>query len=258
VGRTTRESASELRAVAPLVVVAGDKLELVGPCTLVTNGAKTVAFSGAELLRVAAEPLAIALTLDGKRTVPVKSWSYARFTTLGLIELGEPFPKDGPLDVQPLDVGKVCAAVDTRGAPAGIVVVTYAGGVFSRRVVPVFVDAWDGAGMRDDVIHLATPQEAGDAGQRIDGAPLFAWMPSDPVLGRGPETVAVALAVPCSSRAQKVRELVPNAELVALDDLGRVLPYDAEAQEGSNDLNQVAGEIKDDASGPLAGLDLDD
>jgi hypothetical protein len=58
-----REAAAELRAIAPLVVT-GAKIQLVGPCTLVTNGTLTIAFSSAEMLRRAGEPLAIALTLD--------------------------------------------------------------------------------------------------------------------------------------------------------------------------------------------------
>ena len=57
-GRDTREASSELRAVAPLVVI-GSPPRLIGPCTLVTNGARTVAFSSAEPLRRAGEPLGI-------------------------------------------------------------------------------------------------------------------------------------------------------------------------------------------------------
>ena len=56
-------SAVELRAVAPLVVLGGKTPQLVGPCTLVTNGSQVIAFSSAELLRQAGEPLAIALTM---------------------------------------------------------------------------------------------------------------------------------------------------------------------------------------------------
>jgi hypothetical protein len=241
VGRNTREQANELRAVAPLVVL-GKTLELVGPCTLISNGRKVVAFSSAELLRAAGEPLAIALSLDGKRTVKIASWALARSHGLGIVELAEPVPPSG--EIQPLDIGAVCAAVETRGAPAALVTVSATEHGFSRQVIPVHVDACDGGGMSDALVHLATPQDASDAGAKIDGAPLIAWMPADPVLGRGSEVVAVALAVPYRAGTYKPRELVALAELVSLDDLGRVLPYEG-SSEGSNDLTQVAGEIKD-------------
>src|SRR5258706_12607249 len=67
VGRQTREQAAELRAVAPLVVL-GAQPTLIGPCTLVSNGVKTVAFSSAELLRKAGEPLAVALSPDASKS----------------------------------------------------------------------------------------------------------------------------------------------------------------------------------------------
>ena len=253
-GRHTREQSGELRAVAPLVV-AGARLELVAPCTLITNGAKVIACSSAELLRRAGEPLAIALTLDGRRTVRVASWALARAPGLGILELAEPFPGGEALDVAPLDIAAVCATVDTRGAPAGLVIVTPSDqGGFSRRLLPVHVDACDGGGMTDEPFHLASPQDATDAGAPIDGAPLFAWLPADPVLGRGSEIVAVALAVPYRTRALQPRELPAIAELVGLVDLGRALPFAGAQQEASNDLQQVAGEIKDVPTGPLAGL----
>src|SRR5512139_3796537 len=98
-GVRTRESSVEIRAIAPLVVTS-PQIQLVGPCTLVTNGHQTIAFSSAELLRQAGEPLAIALTLDCTRTIPVKSWSLGRVAHMGIIELGAPFPlKDPGLDV---------------------------------------------------------------------------------------------------------------------------------------------------------------
>ena len=258
-GRQTREQAAELRGVAPLVVLAPDGPQLVGPCTLVTNGAKTVAFSSAELLRNAGEPLAIALTLDGKRTVRVASWSLARAAGLGIAELAEPFPKTGPLDVTPLNVGSLCATVDTRGAPSALVTVVASEGGFSRRVVAVHVDAWDGNGMSDVVIRLASPQEVADLDAAVEGAPLFSWLPPDPVLGRPSEVVAVALAAPYRAKHVKTRDLPPLAELVGLEDLGRALPYQAVEEEG-NDLRQVAGEIKeeDDMTGPISLPDLED
>ena len=82
--RGTREQAKELRAIAPLVVL-GPKPLLVGPCTLVTNGKQTIAFSSAELLRKAGEPLAIALTLDCSKTIQVKAWSMGRVPHMGMI-----------------------------------------------------------------------------------------------------------------------------------------------------------------------------
>src|SRR5688500_16346812 len=98
-GRPTREQANELRAVAPLIVT-GPTLQLVGPCTLVTNGTQTIAFSSAELLRKAGEPLAIALTLDCSKTLPVKSWTMGRVPHMGMIELAAPFPRDKKFDVE--------------------------------------------------------------------------------------------------------------------------------------------------------------
>src|SRR5690242_18268258 len=98
-GRGPHEPTNELRAIAPLVVT-GPTLQLVGPCTLVTNGNQVIAFSSAELLRKAGEPLAIALTFDCETTLPVKSWSMGRIPHMGIIEFGAPFPRDRPgLDV---------------------------------------------------------------------------------------------------------------------------------------------------------------
>src|SRR5512135_3071288 len=109
VGWDQRDAANELRAVAPLVVVR-ETLELVGPCTLVTNGARTVALSSAELLRQAPEPLAIALTLDGKKTVRIAQWSMGRIAGVGIAELAEPFPRSGT-DLVPLQLEAVSATV---------------------------------------------------------------------------------------------------------------------------------------------------
>src|SRR5262245_36274480 len=129
--RGTREQAKELRAIAPLVVL-GKTPQLVGPCTLVTNGSQTIAFSSAELLRKAGEPLAIALTLDGSKTIQVKAWSMGRLPHMGVIELASPFPKDANLDVEPLPMGSLCATVDTRGAPSALVTMTRAKTGFAR------------------------------------------------------------------------------------------------------------------------------
>jgi hypothetical protein len=245
VDRTQREKATQLRAIAPLVVT-GPSIQLVGPCTLVTNGAQTIAFSSAELLRKAGEPLAIALTLDGSKTLPVASWSMGRVPHMGLIELGAPFPKDKTLDVEPLPIGSLCATVDTRGAPSALVTMQRAQTGIVRRVIPVHVDAIDGGGMSDDVLaRLASPDEASDVDADIDGAALISWMPPDPVLDRPSEVLIVALASPYRQKAFKPRELPALAELYGLDDLGRALPWDGTKPEGSNELGQIAGEIRE-------------
>ena len=92
------ESANELRAIAALVVLGPGAPQLVGACTLVTNGSQTVAFSSSELLRRAGEPLAIALTFDATKTIPVTSWTLTRSPRMGLIELGATFPRDAALE----------------------------------------------------------------------------------------------------------------------------------------------------------------
>ena len=167
-GRDTREVANELRAVAPLVAL-GTKPALIGPCTLVTNGARTVAFSSAELFRHAGEPLGIVLAMDGSRVVRVASWTMGRVAGIGIAELAEPFPKEAA-DVALLELASVSATVDTRGAPAAIVTVTATANGYERRVIPVHVDHVDGGGMSDDVTRLASPQDPGDAGVRAEGA----------------------------------------------------------------------------------------
>lgn len=255
-GRDTRQSASELRAVAALIVT-GPSPQLVGPCTLVTNGEQTIAFSSSELLRAAGEPLAIALTFDCSRSIPVSAWHMSRTPHVGTIDLGASFPHDDSLDVQPLQMGAVSATVDTRGAPSALVTVTWTGRGFSRRVIPVHVDAIDDGGMADDVIvRLASPDEATDAGAEIEGAALFSWMPADPVLARPPEVLVVALGTTYRAQTFRPREQPALAELYGLDDLARVLPWHGQAGE-SEELGQVAGEIKDVESGPLAERDLE-
>jgi hypothetical protein len=252
VGRNTRDQANELSAVAPLVVLGGASPQLVGPCTLVTNGTKTIAFSSAELLRTAGEPLAVALTMDGKKTLPVMQWIAARNIGLGIIEFSAPFPKGERVDVVPLELGSICASVDTRGAPAALVTIAAKAGSFSRRTIPVHVDAVDGGGMSDDVItRLASPTDATDVGAIADGSALFAWMPADPVLGRPSEVVAVAVGLTYRQKTFKPRQLAALAELLGLEDLGRALPFGDPNAEGSNELGQVAGELSDDESGPI-------
>jgi hypothetical protein len=255
-GRDPREQARELRAIAPLVVV-GPTLQLVGPCTLVTNGSQTIAFSSAELLRRAGEPLAIALTLDCSKTIPVASWSMGRVPHMGVIELGAAFPKDKGLDVEPLPIGSLCATVDTRGAPSALVTVQAAKTGVTRRLVPVHVDHIDGGGMSDDILtRLASPDAAGDVELDIDGAALLSWMPPDPVLGRPSEVLIVALASPYRQRTFKPRELPAIAELYGLDDMGRALPWDGTKLEGSNELEQIVGEIKVD-TGPVDKIEIE-
>jgi hypothetical protein len=240
-----RESAVEIRAIAPLVVTA-PQIQLVGPCTIVTNGHQIIAFSSAELLRQAGEPLAIALTLDCSKTIPVTSWSMGRVPHMGIIELGAPFPfKDKKLDVSPIRIGSICATTDTRGAPSALVTVQRSpdGRGVTRRLIPVHVDAANGGGMSDYLTRLASPDQPDDVGADVDGAALVAWMPPDPVLGRDSETLVVALSVPYRGKLFKPRELPPLAELFGLDDLARALPWRASQPEGNNDLEVVAGEL---------------
>ena len=248
VGADTREMASELRAVAPLVVTGRESAPVcVGSCTLVTNGSQTIAFSSADLLRQAGEPLAIALTLDCKKTIPVSSWTMGRVANMGVIELGAPFPlEDGKLDVAPISLGSVYATVDTRGAPSALVTIERDGSGVKRRVIPVHVDAVDGGGMSDDVlVRLASPDSKDDVEADIDGGSLFSWLPPDPVLGRPSEVVVVALAVPYRANTFNPRTLPAIAELFGLEDLGRALPWQGDKQDDGNTLGQIAGEIKE-------------
>jgi hypothetical protein len=244
-----RERARELRAVAPLVSVAGNKLTLVGPCTLVQNAGKTIAFSSADALRRGGEQLAIALTLDGVRTIPVASWTIGRDSRVALVELAAPLVEAPGFDVTPLSIGAVCASIDTRGAPAALVslVVDVEGGKFVRHAVPVHVDAVDDTAMRDDAqSYLATAIEDDPDDLTVDGSTLFAWLPPDPVLGRPSEVVALALAVPYRAKTLRPRDRAAVAELCGLVDLGRALPIGQAGSEASNELGQVAGEIKEE------------
>ena len=242
--------------MAPLVVRGGARPTLVGSCLLVTNGSHTIAVASAELLRQAGEPLAIVTKLDGLLSIPVPAWTMARQPALGIIELGTSTVFTP--EVQPLDLGSVSATVDTRGAPSALVVIRAEHDAFVRRVIPVHVDAIDGGGMSDEIItRLASPDDASDVDAVIEGAPLFSWMPADPVLGRKSEVVLVALGVTYRTQTYKPRAHRAIAELVGLEDLGRALPWEGQTEEASNELGQVAGEIRDDETGPLAGLDLD-
>lgn len=167
-----------------------------------------------------------------------------RIPHMGIIQLGAQFPfKDKTLDVTPLRIGSVCATTDTRGAPSALVTVQGSGNGVTRRLIAVHVDGLDGAGMSDHLTRLASPDQPDDVDAAVDGAALVSWMPADPVLGRAPETLVVALGVPYRGKLFKPRELPPLAELFGLDDLARALPWRISQPEGSNELEQVAGEL---------------
>lgn len=230
--------AVQLRAVAPIVVAATK--QLVGPAMLVTNGLKTIAITGSELLR-AWDPtkLALATALDGSQLVPIASWGLGRYSSVGLVELARPIG-DAP-DVVPLSIGAVCATVDTRGAPSALVTILAANGGFVREVIPVFVDSLDG-GMSDELTRLASPIEPTHVGVDGDGAILFSWFPPDPVLGRTSEVLAVAIGYPYRQTTYKPRDLPPLVELFGLDDLGRALIRGAQP-DPRPELHEVTGEI---------------
>nr|HEX4315603.1 hypothetical protein [Kofleriaceae bacterium] len=243
--RSTWDRAKELRAVAPLVI-AGTR-QLVGTCTLVTNGAVTVGFTSSELLRlVAGQQLAIATKLDGSQLVPIGSWGPGAYTGLGLVTLATPFVVDPRLDVMPIAIGSVCATVDNRGSPSVLVAMMPSPTGYARVVVPVHLDAvGDGS---DVVARLATPLDQADASVAVEGTPVFAWFPPDPALGRKSEVLALALAYAYRQQLYAPRGRPAIAELVGLDDLARALPYGSPEQEP--ELGQVAGEIRDSELGP--------
>jgi hypothetical protein len=223
----------------------GARPQLVGSCTLVTNGVHTAAFASAEVLRQAPDPLVIAVNFDLSRTVPVPTWMQGRHAAIGIIDLATTFPRDGKLDVEPVAISAVCATVDTRGGAAALVTIREIEGKYSRHVVSVQVDSVDGAGMSDEPTRLASPFEEAEAAGITQGGALFAWLPADPVLGRKSETVVVALGVPYLAKIFKPRDLPPIAELVGLEDLGRAVMWNAEMVESGNDLAVVAGEIRE-------------
>jgi hypothetical protein len=221
----SRESTPELRCVAPLAVGG----RLVGPCMLITNGAQTIAVASSEVLRQAGEPLVIVTRLDGTASLPIKAWQLAQHSAIGIVALEEG-TRFTP-EVYPLHLASLSAAVETRGAPAALVTVRSEGGAFARTVVGVTIELDDGGGMSDDVMRIAKPVDPLDA--PIDGAPIFAWMPPDPVLGRGSEVIAIAIGVRVQNRI----------ELISLEDAGRALPWAEQTPPPSNELVQVAGEI---------------
>jgi hypothetical protein len=229
--------ARELRSVAPLLVQG----QLIGAVTLVRNGDKTIGATDPELLRphVGAQ-LSVATMLDGSAIVPVGNWGLSRKAGLGLIELASPI--DTGLDVRPLDLGAVCASVDTRGLPAVLIGIVREGSGFARSWVPVQVDNDDGAGMSDAVVRLASPLEDAHVGMAVDGASLFAWFPANAALGRADEVLVLGLAQAYRGFA-KPRERPAIAEIVGLDDLGRALIAAQRTAEREPELRQVAGEI---------------
>ena len=240
---TRDRDAVQLRAVVPLVVAATKKL--VGPAMIVTNNHKAIVVTASELLRPY-EPrqLALVIALDGSQMVPVANWGLGRYSGVGLVELGAAIPAVTS-QVTPLPINAVCATVDTRGAPSALVTIRAEGGGFTRELIPVHVDHVEGGGgMSDDVVaRLATPIDATDIGKSIAGAILFSWFPADPVLGRKPEVLAVAIASPYLHGAFKPRAHAAMAELLGLDDLGRALISRGDKPEERPELGQVTGEI---------------
>lgn len=234
--------AVQLRSVAPLVDATTK--QLVGPVMLVTNGHQTIGITNSEILRPwEATRLAIALSLDGSKLVPVAGWHLGRYSGVGLVEVNEPIESSS--DIAPLSVGAVCASADTRGAPSALVTVVAKDEGFARAVIPVHVDTSDAGGMSDELTRLVSPIEPADAGHSVAGAILFSWFPPDPVLGRKSEVLAVAVAYPYTLGILKPRDLPPVAELLALDDLGRALIRSAQepAPEDRPELKTVQGEI---------------
>jgi hypothetical protein len=235
--------ARELRSVAPLLV--NDKL--VGPVTLVRNGIKVIGATDAELLRphVGAQ-LMVATMLDGSATVPVAHWGLSRHAGLGLIELANPV--ESALDIRPIELGAVCASVDTRGTQAVLVSIVREGSGYARSWVPVQIDNDDGGGMADGLLRLASPLDDAHVGMAVDGASLFAWFAPNPALGRAGEVLVLGLAQAYRGFA-KPRERPVIAEIVGLDDLGRALiaaqrtVERAAGDDRASELRQVAGEI---------------
>lgn len=231
--------------MAPLVVEGA----LIGPVTLVRNGDKIIGVTDAELLRPhVGAALTVVTMLDGSATVPVRHWGVSRQTGLGLVELAAPV--EPGLDVRPLDLGAVCASVDTRGAPGALVGIARDGAGFVRSHIPVMLDR-DDSDPADGVVRLASPLADSDVGAAMEGASLFAWFPPNPALGRAAEVLVLGLAQAYRGFA-KPREHPVIAEIVGLDDLGRALLAAHKLEEREPELRQVAGEIEDRGS-PTAG-----
>jgi hypothetical protein len=230
-------NARELRSVAPLLVDGA----LIGPVTLVQNGARTIGVTDAELLRPhVGAALTVATMLDGSATAAVGHWGLSRKEELGLIELASPV--DAGLDVRPIELGAVCASLDARGAPAALVGIVREGERFVRTFVPVVLDRDEGGDAADAVLHLVSPIEEDHVGMRVEGATLWAWFPPNPALGRSGEVLVLGLAQAYRGFSKPRRHPVV-AEVVGLDDLGRALLVAHKTEEREPELRQVAGEI---------------
>jgi len=245
-------NATELRAVAPLIVV-GER-RLVGPITLVANGARVIGVTSAELLRTHSElELAVVTQLDGSATIPIGNWNIGRYSGVGLVDIEVALPTGH--DVVALPIGGIHASVDVHGATSAIVTIEQLGDRFERSLVPVHVDADDAGGMSDQVMYIVSPLHPAHVGAPIAGATAFAWLPPDLALGRrGREVVAFGLATPYTAGIAKPRATPVIAELVGLEDLGRALLTAIETGTES-ELPSVTGEIASDTDDPLDGLD---
>jgi hypothetical protein len=229
--------------VAPLLALGGGAPKLIGPITLVINEGHVVGVTSAELLRpLVGTQLAIGTKLDGSAHTLIASWGMGRYSGVGLVELDGELPTNH--DVVPLPIASVNASINIHGAPAALATIVASAGGYERLMVAVHVDADDAGGMSDHAIHLASPLDAAFATIAVEGAPLFAWLPADPALGRRSEVVVFALAYPYRARIAKPRETPVIAELVGLDDLGRALISVPEPEERP-ELGEVAGEIDD-------------
>jgi hypothetical protein len=227
----------ELRSVAPLLVDG----VLVGPVTLVRNGTKTIGVTDAELLRpYVGATLTVATMLDGSAIAAVGHWGLSRKAELGLIELANPVEPGH--DIRPIELGAVCASVDTRGAPAALVGIVRDGERFVRTHVPVVLDRDEGGDVADAVLQLASPIEDAHVGMRVEGSTLWAWFPPNPALGRAGEVLVLGLAEAYRGFSKPRRHPV-IAEVVGLDDLGHALLAAHKAEEREPELRQVAGEI---------------
>lgn len=224
--------------MAPLLVEG----TLVGPVTLVHNGARTIGAADVEQLRpYVGAKLSVATMLDGSAIVPVGNWGLGRSMGLGLVELVAPIAPG--CDVVPVELGTVCGTVDTRGTPAALVGIVRDGSGFARTWIPVEIDGDDGGGMGDAATRIASPLEDAHVGAVVDGAALFAWFPANPALGRASEVLVLGLAQPYRGFA-KPRERPVVAEIVGLDDLGRALIASQRSEEREPELRQIAGEIE--------------
>ena len=236
----------ELRSVAPILVDG----KLVAPVALVRSGGKIIGATDPELLRpYVGATLVVATMLDGSQTVPVGHWGLSRNSLLALVELAAPI--EPGLDVRPLDLGTVCASVDTRGAPAALVGIVRDEQGFARSYVPVQVDRDSGAAPAT-APWLASPIEDIHVGMAVEGASLFAWFPANPALGRASEVLVLGIAQAYRGFS-KPRDHPVIAGLIGLDDLGRALLVSQKTEEHEPDLVQVAGEIPDRGEPPDRG-----